>query len=179
MKLFRAPLIPLNPSPTSQVFDFLGGGDERRTPWKQSGSPRLFHPSAARQMRRTCRSLPDASRGRLAGGSGLRRFRPLRSCLSPTRTPVRASASDCAPAHTQHTPAPVEPAHIEALQTAVARQGVDTLGSGCALLVDRLAGVRTHALSPGGDGTAVAGTGGMPITRGSLGFRHRRIHRGV
>lgn len=129
--------------------------------------------SFTQAQRGKCGGPAEAVRARRAGGwpggYGLRHYRPLRSCLSPTRAPVRASAPGCAPAHTQHTPAPVEPAHIEALQTAVARQDVDTLGGGCAPFVDRLAGVRTHALSPGGDGTAVAGTGGMPITRGSLG----------
>lgn len=33
-----------------EAFDFFGGGDERRTPWKRSGSPRLFHPSPAWQV---------------------------------------------------------------------------------------------------------------------------------
>ncbi|TBW32433.1 hypothetical protein E0E54_18625, partial [Azotobacter chroococcum] len=33
-----------------EVFDFFGDGDERRTPWKRSGSPRLFHPSPAWQV---------------------------------------------------------------------------------------------------------------------------------
>src|SRR3970040_2786394 len=76
----------------------------------------------------------------------------------------------------RHGLALVETAHQELGKPTPARNSVDTLGGGGALLVDLLGLVAAHALAPQGNDLAVIEKRHMRVTAWVFRFRDRSIH---